>query len=240
MIYYDIEHPLSMTGDTMDDYLRRGWYRIQQTVITTDLIYQGERLLPVFWLRLDLRRFRLGRSARRIIVKNSGFSVHIAEPVISDEIEELYREYSASIDFQVPGTAREYLMGDSDTNAFDTGLIEVRENGRMVAAGFFDSGAQSLAGVLHLYHPSYRRTSPGKYLMLLEILVAMEQGMHYYYPGYISTEIPKYDYKLFPDPRSAEIFIRSNNAWFRYGTIIDELRDWSRTATELINERRNS
>ena len=240
MIYYDTEHPVTMTDERMDRYLRRGWYRIQQTVITTDLITSEGRLLPVFWLRLDLRRFRISRSARRILAKNADLPVRIADPVIGGEIEELYAAYRASIDFTIPETAREYLMGDRDTNAYDTSLIEVRDRGRLAAAGFFDCGVESLAGVLHLYRPEYRRTSPGKYLMLLEILIAMDRGMRYYYPGYVSTETPKYDYKLFPDPGSAEVFIRANDAWFPYESIIDELREWSVTATRVINAPRNS
>lgn len=236
MIYYDTLHPASMDGDQLAEYLRRGWYRIQQTIITTDLIFNEGLFLPVFWLRLDLRRFTPSTAAKRILAANSRYTVSVKPFALDDEIESLYAQYRASVDFSIPETAREYLLDGGTTNIYETLQIEVRDGQRLIAAGFFDLATDCTTGILHIYHPAYRRRSLGKYLMLLEIDYCLKHDKRYYYPGYVSMETRKYDYKLFPDRNAAEVYIRQNDAWFPYGLLAPEMAEWSRSITKMIND----
>ncbi|MEJ7659632.1 MAG: hypothetical protein WKG07_08390 [Hymenobacter sp.] len=49
--------------------------------------------------------------------------------------------------------------------------MEVRAEGHLIAAGIFDQGTRSLAGIVNFYDPDYRKYSLGKYLMLYEIRI---------------------------------------------------------------------
>lgn len=216
MIYYETTYPERMDGEALDTGLAGGWYRIAQGFITTDLISQGDKLLPVFWLRIDLKRYRPSRSARRIAAKNAGYEVQIKPFAITDEIEALFTIYRQSIDFSVSETVAEYLLGAGETNAFDSRLIEVRDGGRLIAVGYFDLGKRSSTGILHFYDPALADQSLGKLLFLTEIEHALSEGYDYYYMGYLCCGNGKFDYKLFADVKSTEVFLRKRNRWVPY------------------------
>jgi leucyl-tRNA---protein transferase len=52
--------------------------------------------------------------------------------------------------------------------------------------------------------------------MLIKIRYAMENNMNYYYPGYISPDYPKFDYKLFPGSEYAEVYDTTSEAWTKF------------------------
>lgn len=224
-----------MPGEMLDEYLRKGWYRIGQTIITTDLIVKDDFLIPVFWMRIDLKKYYPGRAAVRITGKNSNYTAAVKPFEINDEIEELYTAYKIGIDFTVPDSVSKYLLGDKTYNVFDTLLIEVRDSGRLIAAGFFDNGKESTTGILHFYHHDYKKQSLGKYLMLFEIDYSIRNNKNFYYPGYISPETTKYDYKLFPGKNASELYLRKNDEWFPYLSVYDRIMEWSATVTKVIN-----
>lgn len=233
MIYYQTIYPELMAGELLDRFLAAGWYRIGQSFITTDLISHGDLLVPVFWLRIDLARYRASRSARRILTRNAGFSVAVKPFAITTEIEQLYAVYRESVSHFLSPTAREYLLDAEDRNAFDTRLIEVRDRGRLIAAGYFDLGERCSTGILHLFDPAYERFSPGKLLYLEEIRYSLETGHHFYYPGYLSTEIDKFDYKLFADRDSTEVYLRPLRRWLPYNQTQAKLKRWGSKITAV-------
>jgi len=217
MIYYHTHSPDQMTGEMLDHYLKFGWYRIQQKMITTDLIVgEDESLLPVFWIRFDLHKFKPGSSSRKIIKHNQQFTVTFKSFDISRETEELFNAYKSCTDFSLTDNVKDYLLGTEAMNVYNSVMIEVRDRQQLIAVGYFDEGNSSIAGILNFYHPAYKKHSLGKYLMLLKAEYAVKNRMHYYYPGYICSRNPKFDYKLFPDKSATEIFIRSRQEWLPY------------------------
>lgn len=216
MIYYQTLYPEKMDGALLDEGLARGWYRITQSFITTDLIGHENKLIPVFWLRIDLARYRPSRSAKRIAAKNSRYKVEIKPFAINDEIEALFEAYRTSIDFDMSESVATYLLKEGSPNAFDSRLIEVRDGGRLVAAGYFDLGARASTGILHFYDPALAHDSLGKYLFLIEIEDALSRGFDYYYMGYLCYGNTKFDYKVFADRRSTELYWRRADSWRPY------------------------
>jgi leucyl-tRNA---protein transferase len=222
MNYYTIHYPSSMPGNVLDEYLSKGWYRMQQTIFTTDIIIKNELVIPVFWLRFALKRYRETKSSGRIMTLNQKFTVQLKNGIITEEAEELYLQYKASVDFDVSDTIRDYLVGEADTSIYNTRCFELREGKKLIACGYFDEGKNSLAGILNIYHPDYKQTSPGKFLMLLKINYALQQQKEFYYPGYISTGITKFDYKLFPGKESAEVYLSQTDQWVPWLSITKE------------------
>ena len=104
-------------------------------------------------------------------------------------------------------------MGGAVQTVFDSYVIEVRDGEKLIAAGIFDNGDESIAGIMNFYDPEYRRQSPGKYLMLLKTEYARQQQKAYYYPGYIVGNYPKFDYKLFTCQPATEVFDDLANQW---------------------------
>ena len=164
MLYYQTIYPEHMAGELLDRFLAAGWYRIGQSVITTDLITHDEFLVPVFWLRLRLSTYRPSGSARRIRRRCAHLETRILPFAITPEIEALYARYRESISHTISPSVHEYLLDAEWNNVFDSRLIEVRDGGRLVAAGYFDVGARCSTGILHIYEPGLAQLSLGNFL----------------------------------------------------------------------------
>lgn len=227
MIYYDVHMPSVLPPQVLDAYLEHGWYRMQQTIFTTDIILKNDTVIPVFWIRLLLKRYAHSRSSKKIMKGCCGFSVEIKEGDITEEAEALYSLYKSSVEFDVSDTIRDYLNGQPERNIYNTKCVEVRNGDALIAAGYFDEGEKSIAGILNIFHPEYKKYTLGKYLMLLKIDYALANKKLYYYPGYISTAISKFDYKLFPGTEHTEVYIRNTDSWRPWLSVQKEqLEEW--------------
>ena len=202
-----------LRGDALDYYLGQGYYRMQQDLFTCQFLPINDSLFTVHWLRLVLPQVQFGAEQRRLLRLNRQFSVSILPFQLTTEYEDLYTHYRFSTNFEAPPTVESFLLAGAEHTIFTTSVIEVRDGARLIAVGIFDSGLRTLAGIMNFYDPSYRRHSLGKYLMLLKIEYAFSQQMHYYYPGYLVHDYPKFDYKLFACREATEVFDCVSGYW---------------------------
>lgn len=213
--------PLDLTGHNLDLLLQLGYYRMRQNVFTTDEFYDSitERPYDCFWLRtrLDLLKdIRL----HKIFKLNKHFTFDIGPAVYSDEINTLYETYRSSMDFDAHESVFHFLLNSEKTVEFNSKTIQIRDQGKLIAAAYFDEGKKVIMGNMNFYHPAYKKFSLGKFLMLLKITYAQSKNMQYYYTGYIALENTKFDYKLFPDVNAIEVLIKQNeNTWFPFVSI---------------------
>ncbi len=221
---YFIASQEGFTSHTLDFYLAAGYYRMQHLIFTTHFIKDAESEIkhPVFWLRTNLKKLRTSRTAALIKNKAASFSVNYKQATVNAEIETLYNVYKNSLTFQLAANCYECLHQQEITLPYDSKIIEIRKDETLIAAGFFDCGQNSLAGILNIYHPDYKKFSLGKLLMLLKIEYAINQNMNFYYTGYFSTRFSKFDYKIFPDPAAMEIYLPNENCWIPYESISKE------------------
>lgn len=208
-----IYYPERLTKKELDNFLKLGWYRMGQSLFTTHFIWLEENVHRVFWLRYNLNRIMFSKSLLRIKKRNEQFDVSIKPLEISAELEELYAKYKTALTFQPSHSVQNCLHGDRDYNVFNTDLIEVRDNGKLIAAGIADWGTESLAGIMNFYHPSYKKHSLGKFLMILKIEEAKKRNLQWYYPGYIVYRRSEFDYKLSVDKYATEILIPEQKGW---------------------------
>jgi len=187
-----------------------------QSIFTTHFISLFDQPYRVYWFRYDLQKLKVGKSVKRLIKLNSQFQVTIRPFKLSEELEDLYSLYKIQIEFEAAQSIQHWLYGDQLANVFDSHLVEIRDKGVLIAAGVFDNGQESIAGILNFYHPEYKKFSLGKYLMLVKIQYALRTGKRFYYPGYIVKDYPRFDYKLFVDSNAAEIYIPERQGWFAY------------------------
>jgi arginine-tRNA-protein transferase len=208
-------------GALLDAYLEAGYYRMQHLIFTTNqtqLAVEGDQL-PVFWLRTPVKNITENKAAIVIRKKCVGFEVIIKRAIITKETEALYTLYIGHVNFSASPTCREYLHQDEIENPYDSWMIEIRDNSLLIAVGFFDLGKNAIAGILNFYHPAYNKYSLGKYLILQKIDFALANNILFYYTGYISTGITKFDYKIFPDAAAIEVYLPVERQWIPYLTL---------------------
>ena len=199
-------------GHDLDNLLAMGYYRMQQEMFTTNVVFSHQDFYDVFWLRTLINPKEIVEK-HQVFKRNNGFSVLLKEAVISSETEELYSAYKKCALFDTPESVSDYLYGNHTKNEFDSYMIEVRDGGRLIGVGYLDKGIQSIAGIMNFYDPDYRKYSIGKYLMLLKMQFALQHGVRYYYTGYISSTYHKYDYKIFPYHSSIEVLVNEEIGW---------------------------
>jgi len=228
-----VPKPAFIGGEMLDFYLGRGYYRMQQDLFTCQFLPIEGRLHTVHWLRLRLAEMHYGPEQRRLLRLVQRFQLVYRTFRLTEEYEALYAEYRRSIDFDAPPTVAAFLLEpDSPQNVFDTKVIEVHDEGQLIAVGIFDQGARTLAGIMNFYDPAYRKYSLGKCLMLLKIDYARQQELAFYYPGYLVQGVPKFDYKLFACPAATEMFDCVRQYWlpFSWAAVAEQsaelLNDW--------------
>lgn len=191
---------------------------MHQYVFTCQYLMLDDTVCPVHWLRVDLRRAEFGKSQRQLINRNRAFSVSVTPLTLTDELTNLYARYRASIDFDAPESIEASLFDAAPTTVsiFDTHVIYVRDGERLISAGIFDKGMKTIAGIMNFYDPDYRKYSLGKYLMLLKINFAQQQQYDYYYPGYVVSHYPKFDYKTAAAESATEVLDAINDRWLPF------------------------
>jgi arginine-tRNA-protein transferase len=219
-----IYYPEKMIGEELDEFLEMGWYRMGQSIFTTDFISPGDIYYRVFWLRYSLNKIVLSKSQQRLKNRLKQFDVSVKPLEITAEIEKLYADYKTGVNFTAAESVHYWLYGDEQSsNVFETELIEIRDNGKLIAVGVADLGSESLAGIMNFYHPEYKRFSLGKYLMILKIELGQRRNMQWYYPGYVVFKRPEFDYKLCFNNNAVEVLIPELDGWQLYQRgLIDE------------------
>ena len=200
-------------GDALDFYLAQGYYRMQQDLFTCQFVPFEGRIYTAHWLRLDIARVAWGTEQRRLLRRNARFAATVRPFRLTPEYEELYARYRQAITFDAAPTVEDVLLGGEAHNVFNTNIIELRDDDRLVAVGIFDHGDRALAGILNFYDPTYHKFSLGKYLLLLKTDYARRLQLDYYYPGYVVHAYPKFDYKLFACAAATEVFDSINGQW---------------------------
>jgi arginyl-tRNA--protein-N-Asp/Glu arginylyltransferase len=203
-------------GRVLDYYLGLGYYRMNQDLFTCRFLpVEGQRY-TVHWLRLVLPQITYGSKQRRLFRLNERYTVTVNSFSITAEYEALYTHYHQSLSFEAAASLEELLLAGATHSVFTTNILEVRDGTQLIAAGIFDQGADSIAGIVNFYHPDYHRHSLGKYLLLLKTEYARQQQLAYYYPGYLVHGYPKFDYKLFACQAATEVFDCLSGEWLPF------------------------
>lgn len=218
--------PDTLSPEMLDYYLSKGYYRMGQSIFTTDLIPMGMLLYPVYWLRTDVNRLDRNMLDRKLHKAKKKFTIEITEAQITEEINRVYEEYRHYVDFNAYESVHACLFADSNHNIFHTKMMLIRDGTALVAVGYFDCGNISLMGILNFYRPSHKRYSLGKLLMLLKIEYALLRGFRYYYTGYFSTRHPKFDYKFFPDKNAIDVYLSTLQKWVPYQSVTHDMLDY--------------
>ena len=158
--------------------------------------HQGT-LTEVIPLRIPLESFEPSKSQRRNQRRNeaAGFRVVIRPTEITAEKQRLFQEHKDKFVDNVPDSIFDFLSTEPDCVPCPAGELSVYDEGRLIAASFYDLGKESLSTIYGMYDLAYQKHGLGIYTMLMEIAYARKLGKRYYYHGYCYGCPSFYDYK---------------------------------------------
>ena len=188
-----------LSAEELDDYLAQGWFRIGQTLMTCRVVLFDGALRTALWTRLPLQGHRFRKSSRKLLSRNRRrFRVVVQSgPVIDEAHEDLYQRYRNIARGERSPSLDDFLYGDSEPrDLFDTREIQLWDGDRLAAFSWFDLGREGAQSLMGVYDPDYAPHSLGFTTMLLEVEHAIEQGLRFFYPGYVLPGEPAMDYKL--------------------------------------------
>lgn len=180
----------------LDQYLQAGWFRMGQSMFTTNFLIFGNQQYNTLWLRIDLEKFEPSNSQKKLLKQNRRFETKVVSGQISYEKEDLFYKYRQDLNFSIAPSLQNLLTGNSLFDAFDSRHVEVYDNQSLIACGVFDLGETTAQGIVSVFDPAYKKYSLGKYLFLQKILYLKASGYKYFYPGYYVPGYNQFDYKL--------------------------------------------
>lgn len=218
-MFADIEYPKIILPKELDSYLSRGWFRMRQTIFTTNFLIFDQQFYAAIWLRVTLKGFIHDKKYNTLKKLNKGFRTEIKKAQIekiSKAHEQLYLHYRQSVAFDVSPSLQELFIGIEAYNRFNTHEVNIYDGDNLIAAGFFDLGEKSAAGISCIYHPAYKKYSLGKYLMYLKMDYCIQHQLDYFYPGYVVPGYGPFDYKLDVGRASLEYLQLATQRWIAY------------------------
>jgi len=220
-MFVEVHTPDVLSGPELDAYLARGWFRMGQTIFTTNFAHVKDRILSTIWLRVKLKNYTRDRAHVQLIKRNAGFTTSVQPAAITEEKEVLFSRYRQSLEFTVSESLRHLLLGnDTLQSIYNTYEVTVRDGDKLIACGFFDLGTTSSEGIVSFYHPEYKKYSLGRYLIYQKIQHSQSLGHEYFYPGYFVPGNPFFDYKLSIAREALQFLQVSSGAWCDLGRFL--------------------
>lgn len=212
-MFAQVEHPAVLLPEELDDYLALGWFRMGQTIFTTNFLNFNKLFYSAIWLRIDLEVALTDNVFKKLKKLNAAFRVEILPAVITEEKEELYATYKTGINFSASHSILDLLLEGKQESIFNTHEVNLYDGDKLIACGYFDIGQTSAAGITSFFDPAYKKYSLGKYLIYLKIAYCRDLKLHYFYPGYFAPGYSKFDYKLEIGKASLQYFHLTEQKW---------------------------
>jgi len=232
-MFVELHYPEYISAQELDVYLANGWFRMGQSIFTTNFLRFHNKFYSSIWLRIDLINSKKSKTQQKIEKLNTKFRVEIQIANPTEQHEELFCKYRESMKFDAAPSVKSLLYGQQEERAllriFDTVEINVYDVNKLIAAGFMDLGEKSAAGISCFYDADYRKYSLGKYLMYLKMDFCKQNGFHFFYPGYFAPTYPLFDYKLDLAKPTLQYLDLVTDAWIPF-----EKFDSSQIPIELI------
>jgi len=209
----DFRFPLRIGAEELDSYLAAGWYRMGQSLFTTDFVERDGVYFKTIWLRNCLKKYKTNSSFNKLEKRNKEFQTEIISFNYNKQYEELFQKYRSALPPGRVGDLHSFLIGDSPSLIFNSLVINIYDNKNIIGAGVFDLGKKSAAGISSFYDPGYKKFSIGRYLIYKKIEYCRQNGYDYFYPGYFVPGIKAFDYKLEIGKESLEFYNMNKQEW---------------------------
>ena len=218
-MFAQIAYPEELAPEELDKFLANGWFRMRQTIFTTNFLHFNQQFYSAIWLRVAMAEYKEDKKFKQLQKLNKAFSIEIKKSEaekFSMAHELLFQQYRQSISFEVSSSLQELLLGNETHSIFNTHEVNIYDGEILIAAGFFDLGEKTAAGITCIYHPAYKKHSLGKYLMFLKIDFCRQQQLQYFYPGYVVPGYPPFEYKLTVGKATLQYLQMATQQWLPF------------------------
>ena len=165
-------------------------------------------------VRIPLDDFRISRSQKRILSRNSDLSTETCTPKLTKEIYALYERYIGSRHADgdmYPPTEEQFNSFLVETNHQTQFHCFRYPQDKLLAVAVTDQLASGLSAVYTFFDPEQSKRSLGSLAVLWEIRLAKQLGLDYLYLGYWVDGCRKMDYKT----RFAPLEKLHHNQWIK-------------------------
>jgi leucyl-tRNA---protein transferase len=214
-MFEEFIYPDSHKPAMIDDLLALGWFRMGQSIFTTNYVLFDQKVYRTIWLRLCLKNHERTSTYHKLVKRNKHFRVELKKILIDKNHELLFELYREAMPFQTSTSLHDlmYCFGMKTEDVFNTYEINVYDGNNLIACSYFDVGKKSAEGISAYYNPDYKNYSLGKYLIYLQIEICIANRLDYFYPGYFVPQYPHLDYKLSIGSNYLDYFDTENNIW---------------------------
>ena len=123
-MFAQIEYPeRKLLPGKLDEYLANGWFRMRQSIFTTNFLHFNNQFYSAIWLRVALGVAIHDKRFKALCKLNKKFSTVIQKSVIGsvgEAHEQLYRHYRQAVSFESSPSLHELLNGSQPYNSFNT------------------------------------------------------------------------------------------------------------------------
>lgn len=181
--------------EQMDRLWAGGWRHFGWYFFRYRTAEHGDRVYHVTPLRIDLARFELSRSQKRVLGKNRDARVLVRPSALDDEREALFARHAVRFEEDAPSSLTTFVSPVPATVPCPNVEVAVEVDGRLVAVTYLDLGREATSAVYAIHEPELAWRSLGVFMMLASIRYSIDRGCRYYYHGYAYREPYSYDYK---------------------------------------------
>lgn len=152
-------------------------------------------------LRVDVKKFRFGKSARRVIKKNKNTKSILTKPSLSQDRLELYEKYHKYMQDK-RGWDYYPINSESYDDLYIKGAstfakeIDYYIKNRLVGVDLIDIVDDGISSIYFYYDPDFKDFSLGRYSLYEQIKLAYDMGLSWIYLGYSVKDCESLNYKL--------------------------------------------
>lgn len=179
----------------MDQYWAEGWRHFGIFFFRYRSAEHGNKLFSVLPLRLDIARFVLTRSLKRVLAINRDIKILLRPASVDKAKNALFLKHRLRFKENVPTSLNNFLSPIPGSVPCPNLELCFYLSDQLIGVTFLDLGKTATSAVYAMFDPAVEKRSLGILMMLRSIQFSFEKGYRYYYPGYAYHEPFSYDYK---------------------------------------------
>ncbi|MFN0035065.1 MAG: GNAT family N-acetyltransferase [Saprospiraceae bacterium] len=183
--------------DGLDRILSEGWRLLGRRFVRHNFSTWNRQMCRTIPLRIRLAQFELSKSQRQVLRRNAELRLVNAPARFDAERELLFELHRHRFHEKQSTTLASFIHPEFPHRLPTDGReLAVYLNDQLIACSFYHIGLKAISGTYCVFDPAHSRRSLGTLTMLLELLLAKEMGMDFYYHGYTHDTPSQFDYKM--------------------------------------------
>jgi leucyl-tRNA---protein transferase len=187
--------PMQMSGFEFDNLMQVGWRMLGAHFIRHNVTFWDADMCQTIPLRIDLDQFKMSKSQRKVLRKNSDLTVKFAIPHLTPEKHELFNKHTNRFKQNIPESLYSFLTDYCHILPVPGAEFMIFEDQKLIACSFSHLGEKGLNSTYCFFDPAFEHRSLGQLTLLIEILYALQMKKKYYYLGYCYNIPSQFDYK---------------------------------------------